>query len=121
MFAPKSIGMGWATGANYARKRLPPKGEAGAFVRGSDSPKALHQKQEGMTDGHPFLFLVETTGIEPVTSCMSSKHSNQLSYASATGVLYHNFFQIAIPFSKKVEFFLKFMNYTPIIAPLPQP
>ena len=27
-------------------------------------------------------FLVETTGIEPVTSCMSSKHSNQLSYAS---------------------------------------
>ena len=29
-------------------------------------------------------FLVETTGIEPVTSCMSSMHSNQLSYASAT-------------------------------------
>ena len=28
------------------------------------------------------LRLVETTGIEPVTSCMSSKHSNQLSYAS---------------------------------------
>lgn len=27
-------------------------------------------------------FMVETTGIEPVTSCMSSKHSNQLSYAS---------------------------------------
>ncbi len=27
-------------------------------------------------------FLVETTGIEPVTPCMSSKYSNQLSYAS---------------------------------------
>lgn len=26
--------------------------------------------------------LVETTGIEPVTPCMSSKYSNQLSYAS---------------------------------------
>lgn len=28
------------------------------------------------------LFLVETTGIEPVTPCMSSKYSNHLSYAS---------------------------------------
>ena len=27
-------------------------------------------------------FLVETTGLEPVTPCMSSKYSNQLSYAS---------------------------------------
>ena len=26
--------------------------------------------------------MVETIGIEPMTSCMSSKHSNQLSYAS---------------------------------------
>ncbi len=26
--------------------------------------------------------LVETTGLEPVTPCMSSKYSNQLSYAS---------------------------------------
>lgn len=26
--------------------------------------------------------MVETTGIEPVTPCMSSKYSNQLSYAS---------------------------------------
>ena len=29
-----------------------------------------------------FFVLVETTGIEPVTPCMSSKYSNQLSYAS---------------------------------------
>ena len=28
------------------------------------------------------FFLVETTGLEPVTPCMSSKYSNQLSYAS---------------------------------------
>lgn len=27
-------------------------------------------------------YMVETTGIEPVTPCMSSKYSNQLSYAS---------------------------------------
>ena len=30
------------------------------------------------------LFMVETVGIEPMTSCMSSMRSNQLSYASAT-------------------------------------
>ena len=29
-----------------------------------------------------FLFLVETSGLEPLTPCMSSKYSNQLSYAS---------------------------------------
>ena len=28
--------------------------------------------------------MVETVGIEPMTSCMSSMRSNQLSYASAT-------------------------------------
>ena len=28
------------------------------------------------------LFLVETSGLEPLTPCMSSKYSNQLSYAS---------------------------------------
>ena len=33
----------------------------------------------------PSVFLlVETIGIEPMTSCMSSMHSNQLSYASIT-------------------------------------
>ncbi len=30
--------------------------------------------------------VVETTGIEPVTPCMSSKYSNQLSYASVCRV-----------------------------------
>jgi hypothetical protein len=32
---------------------------------------------------------VEITGIEPVTSCMSSKHSNQLSYTSICMIVYH--------------------------------
>ena len=36
------------------------------------------------------LFMVETVGIEPMTSCMSSMRSNQLSYASATdGIISH--------------------------------
>ena len=39
---------------------------------------------------YPFLqyFLVETTGLEPVTPCMSSKYSDQLSYASVSGYIY---------------------------------
>lgn len=42
--------------------------------------------------GSDFYVLVETTGIEPVTSCMSSKHSNRLSYASGFNCLlvYHH-------------------------------
>ena len=37
-----------------------------------------------------FAFLmVETTGLEPVTPCMSSKYSNQLSYASKVLLLYN--------------------------------
>ena len=34
------------------------------------------------TTAFAMVFMVETTGIEPVTPCMSSKYSNQLSYAS---------------------------------------
>ena len=34
------------------------------------------------------LLLVGLTGLEPVTSCMSSKHSNQLSYSPRTLVHY---------------------------------
>ena len=32
-------------------------------------------------------FLVETIGIEPMTSCMSSKRSNHLGYASEDEIL----------------------------------
>ncbi len=35
-----------------------------------------------------FSFLVETTGLEPVTPCTSSKCSSQLSYASEVLLLY---------------------------------
>ena len=46
------------------------------------------------------FLLVETAGIEPATSCMSSMHSNQLSYASKAYILYHICFGIAIGFEK---------------------
>ena len=52
------------------------------------------------TDLNVGPFLVETTGIEPVTPCMSSKYSNQLSYASATLLLYHIVSHIARAFYK---------------------
>ncbi len=36
--------------------------------------------------------MVETVGIEPMTSCMSSMRSNQLSYASVTDdIIAHQF------------------------------
>lgn len=44
------------------------------------------------------LSIMETVGIEPMTFCMSSRHSNQLSYASATVTLYHTARDNAIPF-----------------------
>ena len=49
------------------------------------------------------VFSMETTGIEPVTPCMSSKYSNQLSYASVTvGIIAHCFGKIK-RFSKKTQ------------------
>ena len=45
------------------------------------------------------FILLETTGIEPVTPCMSSKYSNQLSYASVLRVIvYHTASKKAILF-----------------------
>ena len=46
-------------------------------------PNHPHQNKNGLL-AQSVLFLVETVGIEPMTSCMSSMRSNQLSYASAT-------------------------------------
>ena len=46
------------------------------------------------------VVMVGTTGLEPVTSCMSSKRSNQLSYApSSAYVLYQLFFIMASIFT----------------------
>ena len=43
-------------------------------------------------------FLVETGGLEPLTPCMSSRYSNQLSYASKLLLLYTNEFTLSIHF-----------------------
>ena len=62
--------------------------------------------------------MVETTGVEPVTSCMSSRHSNQLSYASITLFftnkiiaqkrirvnLFYNFFMVDTTVAKGYEY-----------------
>ena len=42
-------------------------------------------------------FLVETTGLEPVTSCVWSKRSNQLSYASVSVLAYYSTFICRCP------------------------
>ena len=44
--------------------------------------RAVPSKMNKSTQLGAFVHLVETTGLEPVTPCMSSKYSNQLSYAS---------------------------------------
>ncbi len=59
------------------------------------------------------FFLVETTRFELVTPCMSSKYSNQLSYASVwflnqRALLYHSCLENASLFSKFIEKILFF-------------
>ena len=54
---------------------------------------------------------METIGIEPMTSCMSSKRSNHLGYASVDGVYYIILFRklqgVLLIFSKYFLFFFK--------------
>ena len=60
-------------------------------ARDADSGQNIifgEEKQKSLNNQAFSSYLVETTGIEPVTSCMSSKHSNQLSYASIANCLY---------------------------------
>ena len=50
-----------------------------------------------------WYFLVETIGIEPMTPCMSSMYSNQLSYASlSTGSIIPHTQKKSNPFFKKI-------------------
>ena len=56
------------------------------------NPK-LHQYKRGQPQGLTSFILVETTGLEPVTPCMSSKYSNQLSYASV--LIYYTYNKIS--------------------------
>ena len=57
------------------------------------------RKKVGIAFAMP-TFLVETDGFEPSTPCMSSKYSNQLSYASVPGLLYYKRNKNAIDFLK---------------------
>ena len=50
-------------------------------------------------------FLVRMSGIEPPTSCMSSKHSDRLSYTLARMIVYHIFFVNASPISDFLQLF----------------
>ena len=47
-------------------------------------PTLGHKEKPAKPFGSTGSTMVETVGIEPMTSCMSSMRSNQLSYASAT-------------------------------------
>ena len=55
-------------------------------------------------------FLVETVGLEPMTPCMSSKCSNQLSYASATVNSITHIFRFVNPKCEKFLYFFDFFH-----------
>ena len=73
-------------------------------------PILSYQNEKRSAEALPFC-LVGTVGIEPMTSCMSSMRSNQLSYApmataiAATLILYHIALGKSRGFSKKNEIF----------------
>ena len=67
--------------------------------------RLIIQKQKSTTMG-AFFVLVETSGLEPLTPCMSSKYSNQLSYASVFMSrirVYHKKTKKAREFFKKLQ------------------
>ncbi len=72
------------------------------------------------------FFVVETTGLGPVTPCMSSKYSNQLSYASTRMLCYYSTAQMILQevfenFScfSKYEYFVNILeNYCIFEFPL---
>ena len=54
--------------------------------------------------------VVETVELESTTPCMSSKYSNQLSYASVYGLLYYTGFENAIVFLKNFQIYNFFIE-----------
>ena len=70
----------------------------------SHSAAAEHFVRKKTSFRMPF-FVVKTSGLEPPTPCMSSKYSNQLSYAFIFCLIYYclfignaNFIKLAFPF-----------------------
>ena len=59
-----------------------------------------------------FCCLVETAGFEPATSCMSSMHSNQLSYASMNVIYYTTLsMKLQALFESFLGFFQNFFSF----------
>ena len=82
----------------------PPKARQARF---GEPLLRLGKQKQNFCQPKVLLLLVETAGFEPATSCMSSMHSNQLSYASATLyiITYENrkcnpFFKKSLSFGK---------------------
>ena len=73
------------------------------FILHAPQARFIEKVHLALQDG---LFLVETIGIEPMTPCMSSMYSNQLSYASVQRrLLYHIRRENARPFFTFFKFF----------------
>ena len=87
----------------YPAKNPPNRKEAGHLL--SHGIAGSFRKQKTVCKNLQTV-LVEMVGLEPMTSCMSSKRSNQLSYTSVCGTLivYHTF-------SKKARGFLIFFLF----------
>ncbi len=78
-------------------KSLPP---SSWWRYGDSNPRPIRCERIALPTVLYPRMLVGTTGLEPVTSCMSSKRSNQLSYApSSAYVLYQLFFIMASIFT----------------------
>lgn len=83
-----SGGDDWGTPKGYPSRYQSRGGKPCALGRSAIEPAGSHPVLHQLYKSRIYLSIscfcmVETTGFEPVTSCMSSKHSNQLSYASA--------------------------------------
>ena len=81
----------------------------GNFARGYDNLKQIGKKPQKSGHAHnrqekaPFssneASLVRMSGLEPMTPCMSSRYSNQLSYTLTTIFIIAHLFRFVNPFS----------------------